>query len=180
MDPRVKVTPLALSQQLALEKQIVDAMNQSFATVQQISGLRDQLKTVLSQIKPGTAAAALAEAASALDKKAAELIAVEEQYPPLGIISAASVNGALGSLLRLVESADAAPTVQANGAFLLYRRLLDQQLAKWGVLKGIDLPALNELLRQRQMPPIKTMGEERGQARLPDRETLGLARLLSH
>ncbi|HXL81824.1 MAG TPA: hypothetical protein VN951_13185 [Pyrinomonadaceae bacterium] len=158
MDPRVKVTPFALSQQVALEKQIVDAMNQSFAAVQQISALRDQLKTVLSQIKPGMADAALAEAASALDKKAAELIAVEEQYPPVGIISAASINGALGSLLRLVEGADAAPTVQANGAFLIYRRLLDQQMTKWGVLKAIDLPALNELLRQRQTPPIKVAG----------------------
>ena len=154
MDPRVKVTALALSQQLALEKQIVEAMNQSFATVQEIRDLRNQLSKVLSQVKP-TADAAIAEAASSLDKKAAELIAVEEQYPPVGIISAASVNGALGSLLGGVESADAAPTVQANETFFTYKRLLDQQLAKWDELQAKDIPALNELLRQRQMPPIK-------------------------
>jgi photosystem II stability/assembly factor-like uncharacterized protein len=154
MDPRVKVAPVALSQQVALEKQIVEAMNQSFAAVQQISGLRDQLKTVLSQLKPGTADAVI-EAASALDKKAAELIVVEEQYPPVGIISVASVNGALGSLLRLVEGADAAPTAQANETFITYKRLLDQQMTKWDQLKAKDIPALNELLRQRQMPLLK-------------------------
>jgi hypothetical protein len=121
--------------------------------------LREQLKMLLREIKPGTANSSLADPTTALDKKAAELIAVEQTYPPVGIISAASINGAFGSLLRLVEGADAAPTVQANGAFLIYRRLLDQQLATWGVLKAIDIPALNELLLQRKMSPIKIKAE---------------------
>ncbi|MEP6742146.1 MAG: glycoside hydrolase, partial [bacterium] len=155
MDPRVKVAPLALNQQAEVEKRIIAAMNQSFAAVQQIVGLREQLAKVLSQTKPGTADATLAEAAKALDKKAAELVAVEEQYPPVGIISAASINGAFGSLLRLIESADAAPTAQANETFITYKRLLDQQLAKWEELKRKDLPALNVMLQQKQMPPIE-------------------------
>src|SRR6185503_14935944 len=86
MDPRVKVAPLALAQQVALERRIVETMNQSFATVQQVSRVRDQLKTALTRLKPG-ADAELIDSASALDKKAAELIAVEVQYPPVGIIS---------------------------------------------------------------------------------------------
>src|SRR5882724_3050824 len=36
MDPRVKIAPLALSQQVVLEKRIFEAMNQSFAAVQEI------------------------------------------------------------------------------------------------------------------------------------------------
>ncbi len=159
MDPRVKVAPLALTQQLVLEKQIVEAMNQNFAAVQQIRNLRDQLKTILSQTKPGTADAAIAEAAGTLDKKAAGLIAVEEQYPPVGVVSVASVNGALGSLLGSVESADAAPTGQANETFITYKRLLDQQLAKWSELQAKDIPALNELLRQGQVPAIKVAAQ---------------------
>jgi len=154
MDPRVKVAPLALAQQVALERRIVETMNQSFATVEKISRVRDQLKTALTQLKPG-ADAALIDSASALDKKAAELIAVEVQYPPVGIISAAALNGALGSLLGLVESADAAPTAQANETFVIYQRSLNEQLAKWDQLKAKDIPALNELLRQRQMHPIE-------------------------
>jgi photosystem II stability/assembly factor-like uncharacterized protein len=154
MDPRVKIAALALSQQVALEMRIVEAMNQSFAAIQQISGLRDQLKTVAGQTGPGTADAALVDAASGLEKKAAELIAIEEQYPPVGIVSVASINAAFGSLLSLVESADAAPTAQANETFITYKRLLDQQMAKWEQVKAKDLPALNELLRQRQLEAI--------------------------
>ncbi len=159
MDPRVKVAPLALNQQLELEKGILAAMNHSFAVVQQISGLREQLGNVLSQIKPGTADADLAEAVKALDKKAAELIAVEQQYPPVGIISAASINSTLGSLLVLVTSADAAPTTQANETFLTYKRLLDEQLARWDEMKVKDFPALNVMLQQHQMATLKISGE---------------------
>jgi hypothetical protein len=173
MDPRVKVAPLALGQQVALEKQIVAAMNQSFAAVDQIGDLREQLKMLLREIRPGTANSSLADPTTALDKKAAELIAVEQTYPPVGIISVASINGAFGSLLRLVEGADAAPTAQANQTFTIYKLLLDQQLAKWGVLKAIDVPALNELLRQRQIPPIK-IAEERGKPAFPTSRLLDL------
>jgi photosystem II stability/assembly factor-like uncharacterized protein len=155
MDPRVKIAPLAFNQQLALEKQIIETMNQSFAIVRQIGALRTQLKTVLSETKTGTGDAAIAETAGALDKKAAELLAVETQYPPVGIVSVASLNGSLGSLLLLVEGADAAPTAQANETFATYKRLLEQQLVKWEQLKAKDIAALNELLRQRQLPAIK-------------------------
>ena len=153
MDPRVKIAPLALNQQVALEKEIVAAMNQSFAAVQQLTELRAQLKALLNA---GTADAAITEAAGAFDKKVAELLAVETQYPPVGIVSVAALNGSLGSLLLLVEGADTAPTAQASETFATYKRLLDQQLVKWEQLKGKDLAALNELLRQRQLPPIKT------------------------
>ncbi len=156
MDPRVRFAPLALSQQVVLEKQIVAAMNQTFATVRQISALRAQLKTLLSQTKPGSADAAIAEAAGALDKGASELLAVEQTYPPVGIVSVAALNSSLGSLLLLVEGADAAPTAQANEAFVTYERLLDQQMMKWEQLKGKDLPALNELLREKLLQRIKT------------------------
>jgi hypothetical protein len=74
----------------------------------------------------------------------------------VGIVSVAALNSSFGSLLLLVEGADTAPTAQANETFATYKRLLDQQLVKWEQLKGKDLPALNELLRQRQLPPIKT------------------------
>ena len=98
------------------------------------------------------------DAIAALDKKAAELVAVEQTYPPVGVVSIASLNGALGSLLVQVDSADSAPTAQAVGAFATYKRLLDQQLAEWNAFKTKDLPALNTLLQQRQLPAI-TVGD---------------------
>ncbi len=87
-------------------------------------------------------------------RKRLNLIAVEQQWPPVGVVSAASLNGALGSLLVLVDSADSAPTDQAAAAFDTYKKLFNQQMAKWATLKAKDVPALNTLLQQRQLPRV--------------------------
>jgi photosystem II stability/assembly factor-like uncharacterized protein len=158
MDPRVRVPAPALSHQFALEMKIVEAVNQSYDAVQPLRALRTQLKDLQTKLINDASAKPLLDAVNSLDQNAAELLAVEQTYPPTGIVSVASLNGALGSLLSLVEGADAAPTMQAASAFVTYRRLLDQQLVKWRGLKEKDLPALNTLLRQRQLPPIKIQG----------------------
>jgi hypothetical protein len=158
LDPRVRVAPLALIQQLALEMKIIDGMQQSYGIVQQTSDLRSQLKALQTKLNSDPNDKALLAAINSLDRKAAELVAVEQGWPPVGIVSTASLNGALGSLLLLVESADSAPTVQAASTFASYRGLLDQQFAKWNALKEKDLPALNVLLQQRQLPAIRIQG----------------------
>lgn len=154
MDPRVKVTALALNQQNALELKIIDSMKQSFGAIEEINNVRAQLKTLQARIGTDASAKALLEAVNVLDKQIADLVAVETTYPPKGIISAGTLNGSLGSLLVLVESSDASPTAQATAAFVHYRTLLDQKLALWNGLKGTFVPAFNNLLAQRQLPPI--------------------------
>ncbi len=154
LDPRVRVAPLALSQQLALEMKIIEGMQESYGVVERINDLRIQLKKLQTKLNSDPNDKALLDAINSLDKKAAELAAVEQSWPPVGIVSAASLNGALGSLLLLVEGADSAPTAQAVSAFGVYRSLLNQQLAKWNTLKENDFPILNRLLQQRQLPTI--------------------------
>jgi hypothetical protein len=154
MDPRVKISQLVLRQRLMLEARIMQGMWDSYHAVQQIRDLRTQLKELPAKLNSDVSAKTILDAIAALDKKAAELAAVEQQWPPVGVVSAASLNGSLGSLLLLVESADSAPTTQAVSTFGTYRKLLDQQLAKWNGLKEKELPALNALLQQRQLPQI--------------------------
>lgn len=154
MDPRVKIAPLALSEQALLEMRIIERMDLSYNVVQQIKDLRRQLQELQTKLQSDPGGKPLSDAAAALDKKAAALVAVEQTYPPVGIVSIASLNGALGSLLLMVESADAAPTQQATAAFATYDILLKQQHAKWEGLQTKDLVALNALLQQRQLPAI--------------------------
>jgi hypothetical protein len=155
IDPRVTVAPLALNQQLNLEMKIIEGMQESYNAVQQINELRSQLKELRTKFNGDASAKGIIDAINSLDKKAAELVAVEQQWPPVGVISVASLNGSLGSLLLLVEGADSAPISQAVSAFGIYRQSLDTQLARWASLKTMDLPALNALLQQRQMPAIR-------------------------
>lgn len=154
MDPRVRVASLALSQQLQLEMKIIAGMKQSYDAVQQVSDLRSELKQLQARFSSDPSAKPLLGAIAALDKKAAELVAIEQTYPPVGIVSAASLNGALGALLLQVESSDSAPTSQALGAFTTYRQLLDQQLSKWAMLKRRELSIVNILLEARGLEKI--------------------------
>ncbi|HKP47469.1 MAG TPA: hypothetical protein VJT50_12790, partial [Pyrinomonadaceae bacterium] len=146
MDPRVKVTAAALSQQVAFEKKIAEQMSRSFELVKEVGQLRESIKNVQSELKP--ADTSLADAIKELDKKAAAFVAVEQTYPPTGIVSAATINSALASLFILVESADAAPTSQANETFATYEGLLDQQANKWREFLRVDLASVNAMLRQ--------------------------------
>jgi photosystem II stability/assembly factor-like uncharacterized protein len=164
MDPRVRVPPLALGQQLAFELKVSDALKESFTAVQQIKTLRSQLKDLGSKLQADATAKPALDAIAALDKKAAELVAVETTYPPVGVVSAASLNGALASLMAQVDGADAAPTAQATKTYLDYRTLLDQKQAVWNRLKTNDIPALNVILAQRGLERISVVmsGEKIG------------------
>ncbi len=129
--------------------------------------MRAQLKQLQVKLEDDSNAKAALDAIAALDKKAAELVAVEQTWPPVGVVSVASLNGSLGTLISQVDSADSAPTTQATAAFAAYNRLLEQLLAKWEALKAKDLPALNVILQQRQLPAITIKDLSTSLAALP-------------
>jgi photosystem II stability/assembly factor-like uncharacterized protein len=153
-DPRVKLAPLEMSQQLALELKISDDMKRSFSAVQQVADLRRQLQQLREKLGSDADAEPIRTAMAALDVKAAELESVERGYPPVGLISLATLNGALASLFQLVEAADSAPTAQAATTLASYGKLLETQMAKWTELRDRELPALNALLRARRLAEI--------------------------
>ena len=153
LDPRVKTSQLALGQQLELEKVIGYAMTISHSAVTDINKLRSRLKTLREKLEDDPGANQLLDAIESLDKKQAEFIAVERQWPPTGVVSFATLNSALGSLMVQVDSADAAPTTQAKTAFKTYSDLQARLMTKWEALNE-ELAALNVLLQQRQLPAI--------------------------
>jgi hypothetical protein len=154
LDPRVKASAPALERQHALALDIAASLKQSFDVVTEAKDLRAQLKDLQTKLTAPDARGSL-EAVNKLDQQLAELVAVETTYPPKGIISAATLNSSLSSLLTLVESADTSPTGQATNAFTHFQSLLDGKLAVWKNLQTKDIPALNVLLAERQLPILK-------------------------
>jgi uncharacterized protein YgbK (DUF1537 family) len=133
---------------------IIEAMNESYSDVTAIRNLRSQLKDRLEKLKADAGSKPVVDAMERVDKKAADLVAVEQSFPAVGIVSLASLNAALGSLLVSVESSDNVPTAQATNAFASYQSLLAEQRVKWNALKMQDIPALNSLLREKQLPAV--------------------------
>ena len=64
------------------------------------------------------------------------------------------LNAALGSMLELLQAADATPTTQAVAASGELRQTMTNLLTRWSELKSKDLSAINEQLRQASLPPL--------------------------
>jgi photosystem II stability/assembly factor-like uncharacterized protein len=116
MDPRVKASAEDLNQQFELATQIVSAMQQDYAAVEQLNALRKQI-----QGQP---------AAAELDRKASTLLGTTGSFGAPPQDSLQRLNSQLGDLLAATNGADAAPTTQLVQTFHerneLLKRLLDQ------------------------------------------------------
>jgi len=155
MDPRVMTTQGGLRQQFELETKINEAMRRDYETLQQVRSLRRRLKNLIEKVRQGQ----LKETVSALESKAAELEGNEGGYgrtflSTAGGRSLARLNAGLNTLLAAVDSADAAPTTQAVSTFSDLNNALDQQLARWDVIKSRDVPELNLKLKRFGLPRL--------------------------
>jgi photosystem II stability/assembly factor-like uncharacterized protein len=156
MDPRVKTSLGGLRQQFELESEITEAMHRDYQAVQQVRGLRDQLKA-LQKSGPAQLAAAIDE----LEKKLADLegtgggygAAILSTPPGRGL---ARLNAGLTELLGIVDSADVPPTTQAVKMFGEVEAALDQQLSSFRQIVEKDVAALNAKLKQAGAAQLKT------------------------
>jgi photosystem II stability/assembly factor-like uncharacterized protein len=115
MDPRLSVPPAGLRAQFDLERSLVSGMEASWKALQEVRQFRQQ--------NPARA------------QEAAAFEGGRGPGAPRGD-TFASLNGAMGGLLSTVDSADAAPTMQAEQAFSDLSARLDALLAKWQQFKA--------------------------------------------
>jgi hypothetical protein len=154
MDPRVKASALDLKAQFDLEMKIVAAMQRDVDALKQVQKLRKALKEV-----PSSAASKLQPQIAELDKKTEDLEGTPGGYGAQYLSTPAGrglgrLNRALATLLAIVDSADAAPTTQATKTFAQVQQALDEQLTKWEELRKKEIPALNQQLKQVNVPQI--------------------------
>ena len=149
--------------------QCYDGMAQARQAQAQIRRLREQLRGVREKAGEG----AVAEAAAALDRKAAALAGAER--PAMrgrgrGNTEGESLGrfgGELGRLLAVLQGADAAPTTQTVAAVGAARQALDGLLKRWADVQAKDVPALNEQLRQGGLAPVDLGPSSAGAGRQP-------------
>jgi photosystem II stability/assembly factor-like uncharacterized protein len=153
MDPRVTTPPEGLAAQFQLEMKILEGMNASFASLEQVRAVAGQLKELSARAPKGS----LADALAAVDRKVAGFAGPAQRFGPPGAgpTSFARLNGQLGQLLAVVESADTAPTRSAQEAFPALERPLADLQKNWDDLKSKDISSLNEELRKANLPVVQ-------------------------
>lgn len=134
-DPRVHVTPAALTAQFDMEQQLTSSMDHTFDAIQQINKFRQELKS-----RSGESSGVQGEQIPALDKKAADLAGASG---PRGFGVQANttdnftrLNLESAQLYTQIDGADAAPTeAQAAAARDLEARV-SALLANWKQLQS--------------------------------------------
>ncbi len=154
IDPRVKTSLAGLREQLDLEMRICADMHRNYEAVQQIRNLHDQLKDLKTNDTN------ISQAVMALGQKLSEVEGTGGGYGAAFLSTPqgrglARLNAGLGTLLEVVDGADAAPTTQAGKMFVDVHVALDQQLARWDEIKSKDIPELNSKLTNSGAPPLK-------------------------
>jgi hypothetical protein len=157
-DPRLtNLTDADLNEQFRFARDIQDKFSQTNDTVTRIRRIKSE---IADRIKSANSEAVT----SSGQKLTAELTEIEGRlyqyrnratkdplnFPP-------QLNNKLGSLLAIVESADARPT---DSSYAVYKQLadgVDRQLSSLADLLGRDLTALNKALRAAQLPAISGM-----------------------
>ncbi len=159
MDPRVKTSIADLREQFTLSMRLYRDELRSFAALDEVRSLRAQLKQLAGQAASGPGA-------DAIHKTDQELEALEGAgrvrfggggfLPQTGPSTLNSVNGGLSSMLALLQEADVAPTSQAIAAVSERHKEFTLIMERWNHLKEHDLAALNDQLRQANLPALTT------------------------
>ena len=145
MDPRIKTPEAGLRAQFEMETGSVRGMNESFKALAQVKSVREQLHARATA--PG--AASLSESISVLDKK---LVALEggAESSFFGLPASgkqpenfSTLNQHFGNLLAVADSADSAPTAQAETVYREEVEALQKLQTQWTAIRNQDIPRLN-------------------------------------
>jgi photosystem II stability/assembly factor-like uncharacterized protein len=156
MDPRIKTSLADLQRQFEMEWGSMSGMNTSYQVLSYVQSLRAQLKDRAQ--KAGNSG--VGEKIAALDKTLAEMEGASQSsffgLPPGGKQpeNLSTLNQHFGGILAVADSADVAPTTQANAVFKELEETLGKLVARWERIRQQDVAALNGQLKKAGLATI--------------------------
>ncbi|HKW75786.1 MAG TPA: hypothetical protein VJN64_09695 [Terriglobales bacterium] len=154
MDPRVKTPFAGLQQQFYLSGQIYQRMLTLGPAAEQATELRKQLQERQSKAQPQSAAAT---AITNLSNRLNAVLGTQTRRPgpPSEIPTLSLLRAKYMSLFGVLQEADDAPTSQAVAGMSEIEKQLPPLMQQWLQIKNTDLPALNQQLKNANLPEIK-------------------------
>jgi photosystem II stability/assembly factor-like uncharacterized protein len=152
MDPRVKTSAPALEKKFQAETQLASTVTESSEALLQARSIQDQAQALSEKSN-----AAVKDAVATLQKKLAALLGAPGGFfaPPSPDPTLARVNGQANILYGQVWQVDAAPTVSQSEAIAAVHHDSDDVMKRWREFKTSDLPTLNRLLHEANVPEIQ-------------------------
>ena len=158
-DPRSPASMEELREQLDSLLAIRDKVSDVYAGVRRIRDTREDVERWCARLSRHGGHDAALRAGEALCEALAPiesaLILPGEQTDPVGLHHRVRLNAALASVIGVVDSADARPTVQARALAEDYMARIDDELDRLKVLLDRDLGAFNDLVSQANLPAVE-------------------------
>jgi hypothetical protein len=161
MDPRIKTPLPALLKQFEVASRIGELQEQVSTASREAARLQRQLQSLRPKVEGQKK---LSDALAALERRTGAIAGVapsptpgaegEGPLPTPDRTGFRFLSGALSELERAVESADVAPSSDALTAFTRDQQAVRKALAQWNGIKSQELPRLNSLLREANLPAI--------------------------
>jgi len=155
MDPRIKTPASELRAQFELEAGAVRGMNESFKSLGQVQSVGEQLAGLSSNAGNSPLSAPV----SNVQKKVAQIEGSAESsffgVPASGKRpeNFSTLNQHFGNLLAVADSADSAPTSQAQSAYHQEVEALKNLETQWAAIRDQDIAQLNaELVKAGKQP----------------------------
>ena len=159
-DPRSPAEIGELREQLDCLLEMRDRISDAYAGVRRIRDTSAEIERWCERlVRHGGheaavgAGAALCEALAAVESA---LILPGEQTDSFGLHHRVRLNAALASVIGIVDSADARPTVQARALADEYMARIDGEIERLKALLDHDLRAFNDLVSEAGLPPVDT------------------------
>jgi hypothetical protein len=157
LDPRVTAGQESLEQQFLLERKATEMVTLSYGFYHQAVALREAAAGDAKKLQNQDAATVTA--LKDFDMKVAEIQGSENRGGggPPGAKPKPTfvlVNGEMGSLSTVIDSADAGPTTLMAGAWRDYCTDLSNLVTKWNALVTTDVAALNAQLAKQEISSL--------------------------
>ena len=152
MDPRVKISSGGLEKKLQAEKKLASLMSNTADALLQAGSIREQIE----KMSPESASHAK-DAIADFQKKLDSLTGASGGFlaPPSQEVTLSRANGSVATLYQEIWGVDAEPTGPQVESVTAADRESDDVLKRWNEFKTKELPTINRILREAQVPEIK-------------------------
>ncbi len=158
MDPRVQTSSTGLERKFQLEMRLASLLTQTSKAVTQAGSIRDPLQKLTQQVTGPTR-----DSIQAIQNTLNAVLGAPSGFaaPPANEITLGRVNGQVATLYGQVWQADAEPTVAQSEASVAAERDARDALERWDTFKTSDLPALNRVLHDANLPEVRIESDPR-------------------
>lgn len=156
-DPNFSATQNDYEQQFAFLKQVQDKFNEVQKTIKDIRTARSQINDFVAK-QGKDVPADVKKLADSINK---QMTAIEEALYQTKAKSSQDVlnfpirlNDKIAGVYNVANTGNTAPSKQVRDVFAELSAQADQEIAKFNSIKQKDIPAFNELVRQKALPVI--------------------------